>query len=61
MEEGLRRKNPGEERINIPADPKHYWRYRMHLPLEKLLEAQSFNEELKACVQQSGRQGASLR
>jgi 4-alpha-glucanotransferase len=55
MDEGLRRKNPTEERINIPADPKHYWRYRMHLPLEKLLEAQSFNEELKACVQQSGR------
>jgi 4-alpha-glucanotransferase len=55
MDEGLRRKNPTEERINIPADPKHYWRYRMHLPLEKLLETQSFNEEIKACVQQSGR------
>ncbi|HYV28760.1 MAG TPA: 4-alpha-glucanotransferase, partial [Candidatus Eisenbacteria bacterium] len=55
IDEELRRKNPTEERINIPAEPKHYWQYRMHLPLEKLLQAQSFNEELKACVQQSGR------
>jgi len=55
IDEELRRKNPTEERINIPASPKHYWQYRMHLPLEKLLQAQSFNEELKACVQQSGR------
>lgn len=29
----LRRPDPQEEQINIPANPRHYWRYRMHLPL----------------------------
>jgi 4-alpha-glucanotransferase len=51
----LRRPNPDEERINIPANPKHYWRYRMHLTLEDLLEAHDFNAELRACVEQAGR------
>ncbi|HVG12628.1 MAG TPA: 4-alpha-glucanotransferase, partial [Flavisolibacter sp.] len=37
MSETLRRQDPNEERINIPADPAHYWRYRMHLTLEQLL------------------------
>jgi len=23
--------NPHDERINVPANPHHYWRYRMHL------------------------------
>jgi 4-alpha-glucanotransferase len=51
----LRRENPNEERINIPADPKHYWRYRMHLSLESLLNQEGFNNKLKALIQQSGR------
>ena len=29
MDATLRRKNPHDERINIPANPKHYWRYRI--------------------------------
>jgi 4-alpha-glucanotransferase len=53
--EQLRGKNPEDERINIPANPKHYWRYRMHLSLEQLASAQSFNNELKACIQENGR------
>src|SRR5438477_1838620 len=44
MDETLRRKDPHEERINVPADSKNYWRYRMHLPLEKLLQSRSFND-----------------
>jgi 4-alpha-glucanotransferase len=55
MDELLRRKNPNEERINIPADPKHYWQYRMHLTLEKLLEAEDYNETLKSYIKASGR------
>ena len=51
----LRRADPHEERINIPANPQHYWRYRMHLPLEQLLEAGEFNQELRNCIQQAGR------
>ncbi|MDB5193003.1 MAG: 4-alpha-glucanotransferase [Segetibacter sp.] len=51
----IRRENPHEERINIPADPKHYWRYRMHLNLEDLLKEKEFNKELHGYVQRSGR------
>ncbi len=55
MSEKLRRENPQEERINIPADPNHYWRYRMHINLEQLLKEREFNEELKDYVTNSGR------
>ena len=55
ISESLRREDPNEERINIPANPKHYWQYRMHISLEQLLEADDFNEELKGYVTGSGR------
>jgi len=55
IDEKIRRVNPNDERINIPADPKHYWRYRMHLTLESLLTQKAFNEELAGMVQSSGR------
>jgi 4-alpha-glucanotransferase len=55
MDGGLRRENPDDERINLPANPKHYWKYRMHLTLETLLSAETFNSELNAMVRQNGR------
>ena len=55
MSETLRRENPHEERINNPAVPKHYWRYRMHISLEDLIKEKDFNEELKGYVIHSGR------
>jgi 4-alpha-glucanotransferase len=55
MDEGLRRKNPEDERINVPANPKNYWHYRMHLSLETLLRAEVFNDDVKRCVQQHAR------
>ncbi len=51
----LRRENPQEERINVPANPKHYWRYRMHLALEDLLKEDAFNEEILGYLQSAGR------
>ena len=51
----LRRDNPHDELINIPANSQHYWRYRMHLPLEKLLGADSFNAGLAAWIAESNR------
>ncbi len=51
----LRRENPNDERINIPANPKHYWRYRMHIRFEDLLQQDAFNEELKELIVASGR------
>lgn len=55
MDGSLRRENPQEERINVPANPKHYWRYRMHLTLEALLQADEFNNNLLNFVHASGR------
>ena len=55
MDDELRNPQVPAERINIPADPKHYWRYRMHVTLEQLLKADRFNGELRGLIQQSGR------
>lgn len=55
IDEKLRRVNPEDERINVPANPKHYWRYRMHLSLENLLEQNAFNEELSGYIKAGGR------
>ena len=55
MSENLRKKNPEEERINIPADPKHFWGYRMQFSLEQLLKEKEFNAGLKSFIQASGR------
>ncbi len=51
----LRRDNPQVERINIPANSRHYWRYRMHLTIEQLLDEGVFNSHLKEMIEQSGR------
>jgi 4-alpha-glucanotransferase len=51
----ISRPDPHEERINNPADPNHYWNYRIHLALEQLLKEQDFNHELKEYIIQSGR------
>lgn len=55
MSDILRRQNPKDERINNPANPKHYWQYRMHISLEELIQEKEFNEELKDYVSNSGR------
>lgn len=53
--EALRSDNPQAERINIPAISGHYWRYRMHIPLEQLIKEKDFNDDLKDQVEKSGR------
>ena len=55
IDEKLRLPDQNAERINIPANPRHYWRYRMHLTIEDLMQADSFNEEIKTLITQSGR------
>ena len=55
MSEKLRRDDPDEERINQPADPDHYWNYRMHISLEDLIKQKEFSRELATYIQQSGR------
>jgi 4-alpha-glucanotransferase len=55
VDETIRRNEPDEERINVPANPKHYWRYRMHINLEDLILSKSFNQSWKEAIQSSGR------
>lgn len=52
VDESLRIADPAAERINIPADANHYWRYRMHLTLEELLSAEEFNAAIADLVAQ---------
>ncbi len=49
----LRRSNPQEERINIPAVAQHYWRYRMHLSLENLLEQHELNRKIRTLIEET--------
>ena len=42
IDERLRLPDANGERINIPANPKHYWRYRMHLNIEDLIKDKNF-------------------
>ena len=50
VDESTRRENPADERINIPADPNHYWNYRMHITLESLLEQKSLVESIHQLI-----------
>ena len=43
------------ERVNIPANPKHYWRYRMHLNIEDLLECEGFMKNIQDLIEQTER------
>ena len=51
----LRRADVDAERINVPANPNHYWRYRVHLKLETLLLATELNARLARLIKDSGR------
>ena len=55
MDKTLCGKDPQEERINVPANPKHYWRYRMPVTLEKLLDATAFNDKISNLLINSNR------
>ena len=55
IDEKLRLPDQNAERINIPANPRHYWRYRMHLTIEQLLAADDLNNEISTLIIQSGR------
>ena len=46
----LRRTDYAAERINVPANANHYWRYRMHITLESLLQADAFNADVAEMV-----------
>ena len=55
IDEKLRLADANAERINIPANPKHYWRYRMHLTIEQLMANEKYNDNISELISQSGR------
>ena len=55
IDEKLRLPDANAERINIPANPRHYWRYRMHLTIGQLMAEQRFNDNIADLIVQSGR------
>ena len=55
IDEELRLPDQDAERINIPANPRHYWRYRMHMTIEQLMQADNFNGQMRELIANSGR------
>jgi len=55
IDEQLRLPDANAERINIPANPKHYWRYRMHVNIEDLIENKDFCDNITELIYQTGR------
>ena len=55
IDEEIRYPDVNAERINVPANPRHYWRYRMHLTLEELIKNKKFNEKLVEMIDTAGR------
>ena len=43
----VRLPNQFGERINVPANPHHFWNYRMHISLEELMKKSDFNEHIR--------------
>lgn len=55
MDGRLRLPNENNERINVPANPRNFWCYRMHLTLEQLLNEKTFNQKIKQQILIAGR------
>lgn len=55
MDGKLRSEDTHGERINEPANPRHYWKYRMHIYMEDLLKEKDFYKLIENLVKASGR------
>lgn len=51
MDADIRRLDADAEQINEPSNPKHYWRFRFHIPVEELTARTSFNQKLRALIE----------
>ena len=47
--------DPADERINIPANPRHYWRWRMHKTVEELISDKPLCERIRAMISDAAR------
>jgi 4-alpha-glucanotransferase len=55
IDDSIKRSDIESERINVPANSRHYWQYRMHINLEELIRADSLNEKISFLIGKSGR------
>ena len=55
VDERLRLPDANAERINIPANPRHYWRYRMHLNIDDMLADKAYTDTIRQLIAQTGR------
>ena len=55
IDEKVRNPHPEAERINEPANPRHYWRWRMHLTIEQLVADTALNEKIRGLIMNYGR------
>lgn len=54
-EDHLQNENTDNERINNPAVFPHYWRYRMHIKIETLIEDKNFSSKIAGWIVDSKR------
>ena len=55
IDEEVRNPDANCERINIPSNPRHYWRWRMHLTVRELVENSNLSGHIKELIEHSGR------
>ncbi|GAB6395547.1 MAG: 4-alpha-glucanotransferase [Bacteroidales bacterium] len=55
VDEKTRRENEQAERINVPLHASHYWRYRMHITIETLMNADRLNEQIIEMIERRQR------
>ena len=58
IDEEIRSDDVEAEQINIPADPNHKWRYRMHITLEQLLNADRLNSSIARLIDDNRSNGS---
>lgn len=51
----IRSEDIDKERINNPSDPEHYWNYRMHINLERLLHNDELSNRIHELITKTGR------
>ena len=55
INEQIRSDDVDGERINVPSNPRNYWRYRMHLTIEDLQNNTDFSSQVRLLIENSGR------
>jgi 4-alpha-glucanotransferase len=55
IDEEVRLPDADAERINVPANPHHYWGYRMHVNIEDLIANKALSSRIRSMITDSDR------